>query len=84
MFLLLQEGIVIIDTPGIGTSKEMTERIQQYLANAFGCIYVINSASAGGVQKGRVRYTTSLYLYAYIHSVYTVNFFHIHTIIITA
>jgi ribosome biogenesis GTPase A len=40
MFLLLQEGIVIIDTPGIGTSKEMTERIQQYLANAFGCINI--------------------------------------------
>lgn len=56
MFLLLQEGVVIIDTPGIGTSKDMTERIQQYLANAFGCIYVINSASAGGIQKGRVRY----------------------------
>jgi ribosome biogenesis GTPase A len=59
MFLLLQEGIVIIDTPGIGTSKEMTERIQQYLANAFGCIYVINSASAGEVQEGRVRYNVN-------------------------
>ncbi|XP_076095925.1 uncharacterized protein LOC143066936 isoform X1 [Mytilus galloprovincialis] len=53
-FDILEDGIVIIDTPGIGTSKDMTEKIQQYLENAFGCIYVINSASAGGVQKGRI------------------------------
>lgn len=53
-FEILEDGIVIIDTPGIGTSKEMTEKIQHYMKNAFGCIYVINSASAGGVQKGRI------------------------------
>ena len=52
--LLLQERVTIVDTPGIGESQEMTERLMDYLPNAVAFIYVINSSIAGGVQDDRV------------------------------
>ncbi|KAL9963743.1 hypothetical protein ACROYT_G027277 [Oculina patagonica] len=51
---LLEKGVVIIDSPGIGESEIMDEIVTQYLPQAFAFIYVINSANAGGVQKDRV------------------------------
>ena len=51
---VFQKGIVIIDSPGIGESDIMDEIVTRYLPQAFAFIYVINSASSGGVQKGRV------------------------------
>ena len=51
---VLQEGIVIIDSPGVGESAIMDEIVKQYLPQAFAFIYVINSANRGGVQKDRV------------------------------
>ncbi|CAH3183612.1 unnamed protein product, partial [Porites lobata] len=51
---LLEEGIVIIDSPGVGESAIMDEIVKQYLPQAFAFIYVINSINAGGVQKDRV------------------------------
>ena len=49
-----QEGIVIVDSPGIGENAKMDEVVIQYLPEAFAFIYVINSANAGGVQQDRV------------------------------
>ncbi|KAL9963750.1 hypothetical protein ACROYT_G027284 [Oculina patagonica] len=51
---LLEKGVVIIDSPGIGECKIMDEIVTQYLPQAFAFIYVINSANAGGVQKDRL------------------------------
>ncbi|KAL9963747.1 hypothetical protein ACROYT_G027281 [Oculina patagonica] len=51
---LLEKGVVIIDSPGIGESEIMDEIVTQYLPQAFAFIYVINSANAGGVQKDRL------------------------------
>lgn len=48
---LLETGIVIIDSPGVGESELMDEIVTQYLPQAFAFIYVINSPNAGGVQK---------------------------------
>ena len=53
--IYLQEGIVIVDTPGIGGGGKMSKYAERYLSKSYGFIYVINSANAGGVQKGRVR-----------------------------
>ena len=53
--MYLQEGIVIVDTPGIGGGGKMSKYAERYLSKSYGFIYVINSANAGGVQKGRVR-----------------------------
>jgi len=53
-FNILQKGVVIIDSPGIGESDIMDKMVTQYLPEAFTLIYVINSANAGGVQKDRV------------------------------
>jgi hypothetical protein len=47
--------VSIVDTPGIGESKEMTRRLLDYLPNAVASIYVINSSNSGGVQDDRVR-----------------------------
>lgn len=49
-----QQGIVIVDSPGIGESAEGSEVVIKYLPKAFAFIYVINCANAGGVQKDRV------------------------------
>ena len=55
LFYLLQEGIAVVDTPGIGGSAKMSKYAERYLSKSYGFIYVVNSANAGGVQKGRVR-----------------------------
>ncbi|KAK3592500.1 hypothetical protein CHS0354_026621 [Potamilus streckersoni] len=52
---VLEEGIVIVDTPGIGRGNLTTQYLQRYLKNSFGFIYIINSTNAGGVQKGRLQ-----------------------------
>ncbi|KAL9963723.1 hypothetical protein ACROYT_G027257 [Oculina patagonica] len=51
---LLERGVIIIDSPGIGESEIMDEIVTQYLPQAFAFIYAINSANAGGVQKDRL------------------------------
>ncbi|XP_068732183.1 uncharacterized protein [Montipora capricornis] len=51
---LLQQGIVIIDSPGVGESNIMDQIVTQYLSQAFAFIYTINSTNAGGVQKDRL------------------------------
>ncbi|XP_027052186.1 uncharacterized protein LOC113679429 [Pocillopora damicornis] len=51
---LLKKGVTIIDSPGVGESEVMDEVVTEYLPQAFGFIYVINSANAGGVQKDRL------------------------------
>lgn len=45
---------MFVDTPGVGESKEMTEKLLEYLPEALVFIYVINSSNAGGVQEDRV------------------------------
>ncbi|WAR25554.1 STY46-like protein [Mya arenaria] len=52
-FGMLEEGLVIVDTPGIGSGGKMSHYVEKYLAKSYGFIYVVNSANAGGVQKGR-------------------------------
>ncbi|XP_067035367.1 uncharacterized protein [Acropora muricata] len=51
---LLEKGIVIIDSPGVGESDIMDEIVTEYLPRAFAFIYTINSPNAGGVQKDRL------------------------------
>jgi len=50
-----QQGIVIVDSPGIGESAIMDDTVKEYLPEAFAFIYVINSVNAGGIQRDRVR-----------------------------
>ena len=52
-FLYFQEGLVIIDTPGFGDNR-MHKSLKKYLTKSCGFIYVVNTANAGGVQRGRV------------------------------
>ncbi|XP_028400625.1 putative leucine-rich repeat-containing protein DDB_G0290503 [Dendronephthya gigantea] len=51
---LLQVGVVIIDSPGVGESEIMDQTLMSYLPNAFAFMYVINSTNAGGIQKDRL------------------------------
>ena len=53
-FFLFQQGIVIVDSPGVGESAIMDDIVKEYLPEAFAFIYVINSLNAGGIQKDRV------------------------------
>ncbi|XP_028400784.1 uncharacterized protein LOC114523921 [Dendronephthya gigantea] len=48
---LLEEGVVIIDSPGLGESDEMDKVLMKYLPNAFAFIYVLDTSRAGGIQK---------------------------------
>ena len=45
---------MIVDSPGVGESKVMSEFVVNYLPRAFCFMYVINSENAGGIQKDRV------------------------------
>ncbi|XP_078572721.1 uncharacterized protein LOC144859714 [Branchiostoma floridae x Branchiostoma japonicum] len=51
---LLEGGIFIVDSPGVGESSEMDEHVSKYISEAYAFMYVINSANAGGVQPGRL------------------------------
>ena len=55
-----QQGIVIVDSPGIGESAIMDDTVKEYLPNAFAFIYVINSVHAGGIQRDRVRDSSNI------------------------
>jgi len=50
-----QQGIVIVDSPGVGEAGIMDDIVKEYLPEAFAFIYVINSVNAGGIQRDRVR-----------------------------
>ncbi|XP_002732513.1 uncharacterized protein LOC100370751 [Saccoglossus kowalevskii] len=52
---VLQNGIFIVDSPGIGENEAMDNIVTSYLNEAFAFIYVINSANAGGVQEDRLQ-----------------------------
>ena len=47
---------MIVDSPGIGDSKRVSEITLRYLRRAYAFIYVINSTNAGGVQEDRVSF----------------------------
>ncbi|CAH1238238.1 MYO3B [Branchiostoma lanceolatum] len=51
---LLEGGIFIVDSPGVGENSLMDERVGKYISEAYAFMYVINSANAGGVQPGRL------------------------------
>lgn len=48
--------MILVDTPGIGGSGKVTQKLMEYLPNAVSFIFVINVASAGGMQSDRVIY----------------------------
>ena len=47
--LSFQNGIVIVDSPGIRESELMDEEVVNYLLEAFAFVYVIKTDNAGGV-----------------------------------
>lgn len=49
-----QGNTIIVDTPGIGGSGNVTDKLMDYLPNALSFIFVINAGSAGGMQNDRV------------------------------
>ncbi|KAL3867854.1 hypothetical protein ACJMK2_040700 [Sinanodonta woodiana] len=48
---LLKSGLVIVDSPGIGDTQEMTNLVLDFILEAYTFIYLINSTNAGGVQQ---------------------------------
>ncbi|KAH3734350.1 hypothetical protein DPMN_040789 [Dreissena polymorpha] len=52
----IQSHVTIVDTPGVGECKLLSEKLFEYLPKAAAFIYVLNSANSGGVQEDRVRY----------------------------
>lgn len=46
---------MIVDSPGFGEHGKRSGQVERYLAKSFGAIYLVNTASAGGVNSGRVR-----------------------------
>ncbi|XP_061187856.1 uncharacterized protein LOC133195895 [Saccostrea echinata] len=54
-FRMLEEGVVIVDSPGFGEHGRKSGQVERYLAKSFGTIYLVNTAAAGGVNAGRLR-----------------------------
>lgn len=50
----LKGNLALVDTPGIGGSGDSTQRLIEYLPNALAFVFVINVASAGGMQHDRL------------------------------
>jgi len=53
---ILQTGVYIVDSPGVGENSAMDKLLLDYVSNneIFAFIYVIKSDNAGGVQEDRV------------------------------
>ena len=45
---------MIVDSPGVCDSEQVSKIVLQYLPQAYAFIYVINSPNAGGIQEDRV------------------------------
>lgn len=63
MLFVAQNHVTIVDTPGVGESPSMTNRLFEYLPKAIAFIYVLNSANAGGIQDDKVRVEEDTLLY---------------------
>ncbi|XP_062595928.1 uncharacterized protein in xynA 3'region-like [Saccostrea cucullata] len=50
----LKGNTIIVDTPGIGGSGDYSEKLMEYLPNAVSFIFVVDVASAGGMQNDRL------------------------------
>ncbi|XP_062599161.1 uncharacterized protein in xynA 3'region-like [Saccostrea cucullata] len=50
----LKGNTIMVDTPGIGGSGKVSQKLMEYLPNAVSFIFVINVASAGGMQRDRL------------------------------
>jgi predicted GTPase len=50
----LTAGLYLVDSPGIGESDFMNERVIAYMREAIAFIYIINTTAAGGVTAGRL------------------------------
>lgn len=51
---MLKDFALLVDTPGVGVREEMTTKLLDYMQEAVAFIYVINTPTAGGVQKDRL------------------------------
>ncbi|XP_062599080.1 uncharacterized protein LOC134260545 [Saccostrea cucullata] len=54
-FQILEGSVIIVDTPGIGESKELDKILLGFLPDAVSFIFVVNARNAGGVQEGRLK-----------------------------
>ena len=50
----MQGDTILVDTPGIGGAMEASQTLMDYLPKALSFVFVINVASAGGMQGDRV------------------------------
>jgi predicted GTPase len=47
--------VYLVDSPGVGESKEMNKKVLQYLPKAAAFIYIVNSSvNGGGISENRV------------------------------
>ena len=53
---------MIVDSPGIGDTEQVSEITLEYLSQAYAFLYVINSPNAGGLQEDRVSWQAFLTL----------------------
>lgn len=71
-----------MDTPGIGGSGEVTPKLMDYLPCAVSFIFVINVASAGGLQTDRVNiglsYVITTYFKKIIKCIWRAEFHNVH------
>ena len=63
---MLQSGITLVDTPGVGENKEMWEVLTEYVTKkeVFGFIFAIKCDDSGGVLT-RVRKLLMLQLFCF-------------------
>lgn len=47
-------NVTIVDTPGIGDSKELKKMLEEYISKAVAFVIIIDVSRAGGLQRDRV------------------------------
>ena len=55
---------MIVDSPGVGESKELDDVVYQYLPKVFAFIFVLSAANSDGIQKDTVSILTAYVIFA--------------------
>lgn len=51
---MLKGNVIMVDTPGIGETKDLDEILMDFLPHAVSFIFIINAGNAGGINEDRI------------------------------
>ena len=61
---------MIVDSPGVGESKELDDVVYEYLPKVFAFIFVLSAANSDGIQKDTVSILTAYIIFCQLYLIW--------------